>query len=51
MFEKDTPMSLVGSDVLGLITAGMYDNPLTVYREYIQNAADAISSAGVGGGG
>ena len=51
MFEKDTPMSLVGSDVLGLITAGMYDNPLTVYREYIQNAADAIASAGDGGEG
>ena len=46
MFEMGTPVSLVGSDVLGLITAGMYDNPLTVYREYIQNAADAIASAG-----
>lgn len=51
MFQKDSPMSLVGSDVLGLITAGMYDNPLTVYREYIQNAADAIASAGDGGEG
>ena len=51
MFEKDTPMSLVGSDVLGLITSGMYDNPLTVYREYIQNSADAIASAGDGGEG
>ena len=51
MFEMGTPVSLVGSDVLGLITAGMYDNPLTVYREYIQNAADAISSAGDEGGG
>ena len=44
-------MSLVGSDVLGLITAGMYDNPLTIYREYIQNTADAIASAGDGGEG
>lgn len=48
MFEMSTPVSLVGSDVLGLITAGMYDNPLAVYREYIQNAADAICSAEVG---
>ena len=47
----DTPMVLVGSDVLGLITAGMYDNPLTIYREYIQNAADAIASGGDGGEG
>jgi len=36
---------LVGSDVLNLITFGMYNNPLTVYREYIQNAADAIASS------
>lgn len=36
---------LVGSNVLNLITFGMYNNPLTVYREYIQNAADAIASS------
>ena len=47
----DTPMALVGSDILGLITVGMYDNPLTIYREYIQNAADAIASGGDGGEG
>ena len=40
------PKSLVGSDIISLITVGMYDNPLSVYREYIQNAADAISRAG-----
>lgn len=48
MFEMSTPVSLVGNDVLGLITTGMYDNPLAAYREYIQNAADAICSAEVG---
>lgn len=31
---------------MSLITAGMYSNPLALYREYIQNAADA---AGIGG--
>lgn len=33
---------LVGADLLGLITGGMYVDPLVLYREYIQNAADAI---------
>ena len=40
----DTLKSLVGSDILNLITVGMYDNPLTIYREYIQNSADALST-------
>lgn len=35
--------TLVGGNVLSLITAGMYDDPLAIYREYIQNSADAIS--------
>ena len=33
--------ALVGGDVLQLITAGMHSDPLTIYREYLQNAADA----------
>ena len=33
---------LVGADILGLITSGIYADPLTVYREYIQNAADSF---------
>lgn len=40
--------SVVGVDVLGLVTSGMYIEPLAVYREYIQNAVDAIQSAGFG---
>lgn len=40
------PESLIGGEVLGLITIGMYDNPLAIYREYIQNVADAVSTAG-----
>jgi hypothetical protein len=36
---------VVGKDVLELIAGAMYSDPLTVYREYIQNAADAIDEA------
>ena len=46
MSDADAPASLVGGDVLSLVTAGMYDNPLAIYREYIQNAADALAAAG-----
>ena len=45
MTETGAPKSLVGADIISLITVGMYDNPLAVYREYIQNAADAISTS------
>lgn len=38
----------VGSDLLRLITAGMYDSPLILYREYLQNAADATAAKGSG---
>ena len=37
------PHLAVGSSILGLVTAGMYDNPLAIYREYIQNAVDALA--------
>lgn len=46
MPNADAPESLVGGDIFNLITAGLYDNPLAIYREYIQNAADAIVSVG-----
>ncbi len=46
MPNADEPESLVGGDILNLVTAGLHDNPLTIYREYIQNAADSIVSAG-----
>ena len=35
----------VGKDILRLLTTAMYNNPLVVYREYIQNSVDAIESA------
>lgn len=37
--------SILGDQILGIITSAMYDNPLAVYREYIQNSADALTSA------
>lgn len=36
---------VIGKDILELLTGAMYNDPLTVYREYIQNAADAIDDA------
>jgi hypothetical protein len=35
----------VGKDVIEILTAGMYVSPATIYREYIQNAADSIDVA------
>ncbi len=35
--------AIIGADILSLITCGTYTNPLTIYREYIQNAADSIT--------
>ncbi|MGN7126738.1 ATP-binding protein [Methylorubrum thiocyanatum] len=36
---------IVGKDVLELVSSAMYVDPMTVYREYIQNAADATDDA------
>ena len=33
---------LVGPEVFELVTNAMYDQPLAMYREYIQNSADAL---------
>lgn len=35
----------VGADIVELLTSGMYVAPITVFREYVQNAADAIDAA------
>ena len=42
--NMDAPASLVGGDILSLLTTGMHHSPLAVYREYIQNTADATGS-------
>ena len=41
---------VLGGELLRLVTAGMYDNPLVLYREYVQNAADAIAAEGQSAG-
>lgn len=38
-------MITIGKDVLELLSSAMYVDPLTIYREYVQNAADAIDEA------
>lgn len=35
----------VGKDILELLAGSMYVDPLNIYREYIQNAADSIDEA------
>lgn len=36
---------LVGKDVLELLSTAMYVDPMVVFREYVQNAADSIEAA------
>ncbi len=36
---------VVGKDILELISSAMYVDPITIYREYLQNAADSIDAA------
>lgn len=39
------PEVRIGPDILELFSSAMYVDPITVYREYVQNAADAIDEA------
>lgn len=36
---------VIGKDILELLSTSMYVDPMTVYREYVQNAADSIDQA------
>ena len=36
---------VIGKDILELLSTSMYVDPMTVYREYLQNAADSIDQA------
>ncbi|MBK8401300.1 MAG: ATP-binding protein [Propionivibrio sp.] len=40
---------VVGKDILELLANAMYIDPLTIYREYVQNAADSIDEAQMAG--
>ncbi|MDR3088775.1 MAG: ATP-binding protein [Desulfobulbaceae bacterium] len=43
MLEDHEP--IFGKNVIETLSEGMYDNPLFLFREYVQNAADAIDEA------
>ncbi|MEA2077309.1 MAG: ATP-binding protein, partial [Candidatus Marinimicrobia bacterium] len=36
---------VIGKNIIEILTTGMYDNPLVIYREYVQNSVDAINQA------
>src|ERR1700730_7417450 len=36
---------VIGKDILELLSSSMYVDPMTIYREYVQNAADAVDDA------
>jgi molecular chaperone HtpG len=36
---------IIGRQLFDIVTSGMYDNPMMVYREYIQNSVDSIDLA------
>lgn len=33
---------MVGTGILSVITESLYDNPIVVFREYVQNSVDSI---------
>ena len=43
MLDATGPNVTVGPSILGLVTSGICDDPLAIYREYIQNAVDELS--------
>lgn len=47
--KPQLPKIIIGKDLLELLSSAMYIDPMTVYREYIQNAADAIDTARAAG--
>ncbi|HRT84862.1 MAG TPA: ATP-binding protein [Bacteroidales bacterium] len=42
MVYKIEDQPIIGRQLFDVITSGMYDNPLMIFREYIQNAVDSI---------
>jgi len=45
----DKSIIRIGADVIELVTSGMYTSPVTIFREYVQNAADATDLARING--
>ena len=48
MNNAETGAPRAGAGIFDLVTTGMYRNPLDIYREYIQNTADAVGPEGAG---
>lgn len=44
--QPDTDSIFVGSDLLSSLSDGLYGNPLEIFRELVQNAADAYEMTG-----
>ncbi len=42
---KPTGEVFIGKDILELLSTSMYVEPLSMYREYVQNAADSVESS------
>ncbi len=45
MSEMPLPSPQIGKDVIESLTSGMYEDSRFIFREYVQNAADAIDKA------
>ncbi|MEO5370985.1 MAG: ATP-binding protein [Magnetococcus sp. DMHC-1] len=48
--KNDTEIShsygiMIGKDILELVSSAMYVDPLTIFREFVQNAADSVDIA------
>lgn len=48
-WESFPATPIVGKDVIELLSSSMYVNPLAIYREYVQNSADAVDAARTAG--
>src|ERR1700719_1950079 len=44
-WQPNSAEIVIGKDILELLSTSMYVDPMTIYREYVQNAADAIDEA------
>ena len=44
-WSKSSEEVFIGKDILELLSTSMYVEPLSMYREYVQNAADSIETA------
>lgn len=44
-WKKTAEEIFIGKDILELLSTSMYVEPLSMYREYVQNAADSLESS------